>query len=183
VTSAGRLPFWTLFVICVLGGALGGLLLLKTTSAMLAHLVPWLVLFATAVFACGSFSRQLSKVPKHPGPVNVAVAQFMIAIYGGYFGGSIGFLMMTALIMAGLPTRNARATKNVLAGVTNAFGFGAVRDLATKCIGTKRSLWALELLSGLLGSWALHRDNETSLRIAIVCIGTALTIGLFIKPI
>ena len=46
--------------------------------------------------------------------------QFFIAIYGGYFGGGIGLLMMAALTMAGLAVRDAGATKNVLAGVMNA---------------------------------------------------------------
>jgi uncharacterized membrane protein YfcA len=45
-----QLSFWALFAISVLGGAIGGLLLLMTPSVMFARLVPWLVLFATAVF-------------------------------------------------------------------------------------------------------------------------------------
>jgi uncharacterized membrane protein YfcA len=44
------------------------------------------------------------------------VAQFLIAIYGGYFGGGIGFLMLAALTMAGMATRNAGATKNAWPG-------------------------------------------------------------------
>ena len=58
VTGAGRLPFWALFVLSVIGGAVGGLLLLHTSPAVFARLVPWLVLFATAVFTWGSFFRK-----------------------------------------------------------------------------------------------------------------------------
>ena len=104
----------------------------------------------------------------HLGTVGTAMTQFVIAIYGGYFGGGIGFLMMAALTMAGLTIRQAGATKNALAGVMNAsavvLGAGAV-------------------IGGLVGSAALHRINERVLRIAIVCIGICLTIGLFLKPI
>jgi uncharacterized membrane protein YfcA len=82
--------------------------------------VPWLVLFATTVFAWGSFFRKPAQDTAHLGPVSAGVAQFLIAIYGGYFGGGIGFLMLAALTMAGMATRNAGATKNVLAGVMNA---------------------------------------------------------------
>ena len=53
-------------------------------------------------------------------PGTAAVAQFLIAIYGGYFGGGIGFLMLAALTVAGLPVRPASATKNVLAATMNA---------------------------------------------------------------
>jgi len=96
VTGAGRLPFWVLFVVSVLGGALGGLLLLKTPSSIFALLVPWLVLFATSVFAWGSFLRKPGEFKVHLAPFGAVLAQFVIAIYGGYFGGGIGFLMMAA---------------------------------------------------------------------------------------
>ena len=101
----------------------------------------------------------------------------------GYFGGGIGFLMMAALTMAGLPTRNAGATKNVLAGVMNASA--VVLFLASPLLHWKEALvlGAGAIVGGLCGSWALHRVNEKALRIAIVCIGVALTIGLFLKPI
>ena len=49
------LSFRALFVISLVGGALGGLILLATPSTFFAKLVPWLVLFATVVFAWGSF--------------------------------------------------------------------------------------------------------------------------------
>ena len=39
------------------------------------------------------------------------------------------------------------------------------------------------ILGGLAGVWALRRVNERWLRIAIVCIGLALTVGLFVKPV
>ena len=39
------------------------------------------------------------------------------------------------------------------------------------------------IIGGLGGAWALQRVNEKALRIAIVCIGIALTVGLFLKPV
>jgi len=183
VMGAGRLPFRALFVISVLGGAVGGLLLLKTPSAVFARLVPWLVLFATTVFAWGSFGRKPDPNTAHLGPVSAAVAQFLIAIYGGYFGGGIGFLMMAALTMAGLPTRNAGATKNVLAGVMNASAVALFVTSPQVHWLEALVLGAGAIVGGLCGAWALHRVNEKALRIAIVGIGIALTIGLFLKPI
>lgn len=183
VTGAGRLSFWVLFVVSILGGALGGLLLLKTPSDVFALLVPWLVLFATAAFAWGSFFRKQGETRVHLGPFSTAGAQFVIAIYGGYFGGGIGFLMMAALTMAGLPPRNAASTKNALAGIMNA---SAVVLFVTSPQLHWRAALALgagAIVGGLFGSWALHRVNEKALRVAIVCIGIGLTIGLFVKPI
>ena len=183
VTGAGKLGFRALFVISLLGGALGGLLLLKTPSSIFARLVPWLVLFATVMFAWGSFRRRPIEVSASLGPVAAGMVQFLIAIYGGYFGGGIGFLMMAALTMAGLPTRNAGATKNALAGVMNASAvalFVFSPDLHWReavCLGSGA------ILGGLLGAWALHRVNERLLRMAIVTIGLGLTVGLFLRPI
>ena len=89
VEGIGRLPFRALFVISIFGGALGGLLLLNTPPTLFARLVPWLVMFATIVFAWGSF-RKKPEGTTHIGPAAAGVAQFLIAIYGGYFGGEIG---------------------------------------------------------------------------------------------
>lgn len=183
VSGAGQLPFWALFVISIAGGALGGLLLLHTPSDVFARLVPWLVLFATCVFAWGSFARKQGGASVHLSRAGTAFAQFLIAIYGGYFGGGIGFLMLAALTMAGLQTRYAGATKNALAGVMNASA--VVLFLTSPELHWREALvlGAGALVGGLFGSWALHRVNEKVLRIAIVGIGVALTVGLFVKPI
>ncbi|WP_425452800.1 sulfite exporter TauE/SafE family protein [Trinickia dinghuensis] len=183
ISGAAKLPFSVLFGVSIVGGAVGGILLLVTPSSVFTKLVPWLVLFATAVFTWGSFFRKAQETKAHLSPIAAAFVQFLIAIYGGYFGGGIGFLMMAALTMAGLPTRNAGATKNALAGVMNA---AAVVIFVTSSLLHWREAIALgagAIIGGLAGVWALRRVNERVLRIAIVCIGVALTIGLFVKPI
>ncbi|MBR8242779.1 sulfite exporter TauE/SafE family protein [Burkholderia multivorans] len=183
VRGAGKLPFRALFAISVGGGALGGLLLLKTPSSIFSRLVPWLVLFATVLFAWGSFFRRPAGEAAHIGPVAAAISQFLIAIYGGYFGGGIGFLMMAALTMAGLSPRHATSTKNALAGVMNASAVVLFVTSPQLHWGAALALGGGAVVGGLLGTWALHRVNERMLRIAIVCIGAALTVALFVKPI
>ncbi len=188
VGGAGALPFKALFWLSLAGGAVGGALLLATPSSVFARLVPWLVLFATSVFAWGSFFRKPPAAgvaaQDHPiGPRAAAVAQFFIAVYGGYFGGGIGFLMMAALTMAGVPTRSAVATKNALAGVMNASAVlifvtsPQVHWLQAAVLG------AGAIVGGLLGAWAVHRVNERALRAGIVVLGVLLTVGLFLRPI
>jgi uncharacterized protein len=183
ITGAGKLPFWMLFVISLGGGAVGGVLLLNTSSKLFEHLVPWLVLFATTVFAWGSFFRKPGEASVHLGPLRTSVAQFLIAIYGGYFGGGIGFLMMAALSMAGVPTRNAAAIKNALAGVMNA-------SAVVIFVMSPQLHWLSAIvmgcgavIGGVAGSWAVQRINERALRVVVVCIGVALTIGLFVRPV
>ena len=183
VSGADKVSFKALFMISLAGGALGGLLLLNTPSSVFTHLVPWLVLFATSVFAWGNLFRNPNAKNVHLSSKGTAITQFLIAIYGGYFGGGIGFLMLAALTMAGMPTRNAGATKNALASVMNA---SAVMLFVTSPLvhwPQAISLSIGAMAGGLAGSWTLHRVNEKLLRIAIVGLGIALSIGLFIKPI
>lgn len=179
VSGTDSLSFRALFIISIFGGAVGGLLLLATPVNIFAAMVPWLVLFATAVFAWSNFGPK-SLMPKtHIGPMATAVAQFLIAIYGGYFGGGIGFLMIAALSMAGLHVRNAGATKNALAGVMNASA--VVIFLISSPMPWPRILLlgVSAFIGGQIGVWMLRRANETVLRVIVVVVGVALTIGLF----
>src|SRR5579871_6726796 len=119
--SPPGLSFAALFAISLVGGAAGALILLATPPTVFARLVPWLVLFATVLFAWGGFFRKAPQPGEaHLPPWAAGVVQLLIAVYGGYFGGGIGLLMMATLTMAGLAVRNAGAAKNILAGVMNA---------------------------------------------------------------
>ncbi len=180
--GAEGLSLTALFVISLAGGAVGGAILLATPPSFFARLVPWLALFATVVFAWGSFLRPQPEPGKASLPPWAAgVAQFGIAIYGGYFGGAIGLLMMAALTMTGLAVRAAGSTKNVLAGVMNASAV-ALFVFSPDAHWLQVAVTAAgAMLGGWLGALALQRVNEKALRVAVVAIGAALTIGLFVK--
>lgn len=173
------LSLLALFVISIIGGAVGAVILLLTPSNFFARLVPFLVLFATLVFAWGSFFRKPGETGLHLSRLGAGVAQFLISIYGGYFGGGIGFLMVAALTMAGQNVRIASATKNVLAGVMNASAvaiFVFSPDLhwlaaAVTSVGAT--------IGGVAGARMLQYADEKILRIVVIVIGVALTIVLF----
>jgi uncharacterized membrane protein YfcA len=180
VSGAAGLSFRALMAISVVGGALGALLLLLTPSGFFAHLVPWLVLFATALFAWGSFFRR-NGAEATIGPRAAAVLQLLIAIYGGYFGGGIGFLMLAALTAAGVAVRAAGATKNALASVMNASAVAIF--LFTPHIPWARVavLAAGAVIGGYAGALILKRVDEKLIRGFVVVLGIALTIGLFLR--
>lgn len=181
-SGTDQLSLRALTITSLIGGAAGAVLLLLTPSRIFEHMVPWLVLFATAAFAWGSFGRK----PKAEGgsglhPALAYGIQFVVAIYGGYFGGGVGFLMLAALAVSHIPVRSALATKNVLAGAMNftavvIFLFsGEIRWLAAAvaCAGA--------LLGSYGGARVLHKIPDKALRIVVVIIGVLLTIGLFIR--
>ena len=166
--------------ISLVGGAIGAVILLLTPPSFFAKLVPWLVLFATAIFAWGSFGRKASKPGDAQMPTwGAALMQFAIAIYGGYFGGGIGFLMLAALTVAGLAVRNAGATKNVLAGAMNASAV-AIFAFSSDTHWREAIVTAVAAAAGgYLGALMLKRVNDRVLRIVVTIIGVLLTIGLF----
>jgi uncharacterized protein len=180
LSGAAGLSFKLLVIISLVGGALGAALLLVTPSSFFAALVPWLVLFATAVFAYGSFMPKKSGSMRL-GPASAGMIQFLIAIYGGYFGGGIGFLMLAVLSAAGLAIRAAGATKNMLAGAMNASALAIFvfspqvhwPQAAIVCAGS--------VGGGYAGGLIVNKVGEKALRLLVVLIGLALTVGLFLR--
>jgi len=182
VAGVGKVRFRTLVIISLIGGVLGALLLLNTSAAFFARLVPWLVLFATAVFAWGTFRKKPLHAADHGMPSWVLMlVQSGIAIYGGYFGGGIGFLMLAAMTIAGQQVRTATATKNVLAGAMNAaavaiFAFSPLVNwpaAAALCVGG--------IVGGLCGGWLIHRLPEKFMRRFVVLVGAVLTVWMFLR--
>lgn len=179
--GAGSLSLGKLFGLSLIGGMVGAVLLLNTPATFFARLVPWLVLFATTIFAWGSFRKKPLHAANAVHPRVLALVQFLIGVYGGYFGGGIGFLMLAALTVAGQQVRMAGATKNVLAMAMNA---SAVALFVFSNQVHWLAAFALALggiAGGFTGSWLMHRLPEKGLRGFVVVVGVVLTIWLFVR--
>jgi len=167
--GAAGLSLRALVTISLLGGALGAGLLLV-----------WLILFATLVFAWGSFGPRRHDAAQL-GTVGVTAAQFCISVYGGYFGGGIGFLMLAALTASGVTMRVAGATKNVLAAVMNASAV-LIFIFSPEVKWLTAAVYAVgAIVGGVIGGHLVRIANERVLRFLVVLIGLALTVGLFIR--
>jgi len=181
VSGTQQISFKALVAISLVGGIAGAALLLLTPGKFFEMLVPFLVLFATGVFAWGSFMRKPTDAHLHLSRRASYVAQFLIAVYGGYFGGGIGILMLAVLTAAGMAFRHAGATKNVLAAVMNASAvalFAFSRDVNWLDAAV---LAAGSIIGGQIGAYLLLRINIDVLRAFVVLIGTLLGIGLFVR--
>jgi uncharacterized protein len=102
ILAIGEVSVLGLFILSLVGGLIGALLLLWTPTTIFASLVPWLILFATVVFAVGNFAPVSASRRMQLGPRGALVVFFIISIYGGYFGGGIGFLMLAAFTLFGM---------------------------------------------------------------------------------
>jgi uncharacterized protein len=114
-------PLRPTLVATVAGGLAGALLLLVTPSHAFDAVVPWLLLLATLAL---SFARRLGpwlRARIRTGLPAVLAIQFVLGIYGGYFGGAVGLMMMAAwslLDTADLKALNAPRTLLVSAANT-----------------------------------------------------------------
>ena len=178
VAGAAGLSFRALMLISLAGGAVGAVLLLVTPSRFFAILVPWLVLFATVMFAFGSY---LPKYMPRIGSFGAGVAQFLIAVYGGYFGGGIGFMMLAAAAAAGMLIRESVANKNMLAVAINASAV-AIFLFSPQLHWMQAGIMILGSVGGgYFGGIMVNKVNQKALRLFVVLLGAALTIGLFVR--
>src|SRR5690348_13908150 len=98
-----RLTLVVLSVISIIGGILGAVVLLRTPQDAFLRILPFLLLGATILFAVGgpvvSKLRLNGKAhgPRWLGLAGVTLVQFVVALYGGFFGGGIGILMLATL--------------------------------------------------------------------------------------
>ena len=177
----GEISLKKLLIISVLGGIVGALLLLNTPVTFFAHLVPWLVLFATTVFAWGTLRKKPLHAVSFVSNRALITSQFLIGIYGGYFGGGIGFLMLAVLTVAGQQVRMAAATKNILAMAMNA-------SAVALFVFSGQVHWhaAIALAIGgiggaFAGNYLLHRVSAKLLRGFVILVGIILTTWLFLR--
>ncbi|MBV9949279.1 MAG: sulfite exporter TauE/SafE family protein [Myxococcales bacterium] len=109
----------------LIGGLAGSVLLLRTSDSAFVALVPWLLLFATLLFSfAGPVQRRLKGVRAS---LRVAVAaQLVISIYGGYFGGGMGIMMLAVLSLLGMTDiHRMNALKTALATAVNGIAVAA----------------------------------------------------------
>ena len=190
----GALPWAGAFALpSLLGGAAGALLLLHTSPERFSALVPWLVLAATALFVVQEpvmraiRLRQAAAAASENRPVatddDLAMTgllpalpfllyQFLVAIYGGYFGAGAGILMLAALGFMGLSNiHRMNGLKNWGGLCMNAiaallFAFSRLVDWPVAL-----SMAAGAMVGGYAGSRVAQRVGQRAVRYAIVVIG------------
>jgi uncharacterized protein len=102
------------------GGFAGSVLLLRTSDRTFVLLIPWLLLFATVLFSFGApLAKRLSHGARAPLAL-VTAAQLVVSVYGGYFGGGIGIMMLAILSVLGMADiHRMNALKALLGALIN----------------------------------------------------------------
>jgi uncharacterized protein len=185
----------------IAGGLIGARLLLLTPSPLFASIVPYLILFATILFAAGEpLMRRLRANNPEPASEQASeqvaqnrtrsrawwagaiVFQFLVAIYGGYFGAGIGILMLAALGLVGLTDIHR------MNGLKNFFAVCINLVAAAYFIGSGRVEWryALVMMVGAIvggygGAGLARKLGRRFVRRAVIFIGLAMALSLLLR--
>lgn len=179
---------WPMALASLVGGVAGGLLLLAAGNARFSALIPWLLAFATLLFA---FSPQLSSAMhafrsrgKDGGtpaaPSNNVVVQFLVSVYGGFFGAGMGILMMASLAISGhKDVQEINALKNLLSSVV--YSVTVVTFVIANAVSWPHTLVMLVAASagGYWGARVARSLQGPWLRRVVIGVGTVLSFYYF----
>jgi hypothetical protein len=170
--------------VAVLGGSAGSVLLLTTPSQAFDTLVPILVLVASLLLAAQPLVTKRLRTAEDGrtrDPVWLYVALFVATVYGGYFGGALGVILVGVLGLGLGRLKLANAMKSAISLTTATvtvvvFGiFGPVSWLYVAVCAPA------SLLGGFLGAKVATRIPSTPLRVLIVVFGVSVAVYLFFR--
>ena len=186
LASTERRMYW-LVLPSFVGGILGALLLRLTPALLFDRLVPALVFFATCLFMLQEPVQRLVGRSHHSERgtlwvVWAGVFQFVVGVYGGYFGAGIGILMLAALSVIGHDDiHQMNGFKNLLATCINGIAavyfiwMGMVRwqEAVVMAIGA--------ITGGVLGAHFARRLERATVRKMVIGIGLAMSAALLLR--
>jgi len=171
------------------GGVLGAVVLLHTPQDTFMHFVPYLFLAATLLLIFGkrlsAGVHALVKIADRPRWLVLSGAgliQFLIAIYGGYFGGGIGILMLALLTMIQMEDiHSMNAVKTLLAATIN--GAAVVTFIAAGAVVWPQAIVMLAgaVLGGYGGAHYAQKLNPEIVRAFVIAVGVSMSLYFFVR--
>ena len=178
VPIAARVP--PLVAVSLVGGGLGGWLLAGTTQRSFDRIVPWLVLAATLLFALTSSPQTMPRRSRLPGWAGTTL-QLLVAVYGGYFGGGQGVLILAVLAASHIgDMRQANALKNLLSGAANAVAAVLFVSRGLVAPGVAAVAVVGSIGGGFAGAWVGRHLDAARLRWVVVGAGAAVFVHLLL---
>lgn len=169
----------TLFLTTLFGGFIGAVLLIITPNASFNKMIPWLLLFGSIMFAFGQRIARYLQRYKPPSPMLLVIILFFLGIYGGYFGGAVGIIIMAILSILGETDIKAmNALKVILVAAANTVAVLCFATLGTIAWLDTLVMLVAATLGGYLGAHIILNLRPTPIRLGINCINFIIT-GLF----
>ncbi len=166
-------------------GLVGAILLLATPAHLFDVVIPWLLLLATLTFAFGARAGIALRRVIRIGPGALPVAQFVIAIYGGYFGGAVGLMMMAAwsLLHASDDFKAMAPARVLLTSAAN--GAAVLWFVAAGAVRWPEALAMLtaSVIGGYLGARLTRVLPPVLVRRFVVVLTACITLAFFLRTI
>ncbi len=176
------IPLRVLLPIGLAGGLIGAILLLVTPGAAFDRVIPWLLLLATLAFAGGRRLGQALRRHVRIGRTGFLLIQFILSIYGGYFGGAIGLMMMAVWTLLDAADLQTLAPARTLL-VSAANGSAVLCFIAAGVVRWPEMLTML--LSVVAGGYYAARFARLLpapvLRAFVVLLSATVTVGFFLR--
>jgi uncharacterized membrane protein YfcA len=164
------------------GGLAGSILLLKTSESTFVLLIPWLLLFATALFTFGgTVTKRLSGSAKLSIRVAVIV-QLVISVYGGYFGGGLGIITLALLSVIGMTNiHEMNALKVALGTLVNGIAVVAFVLAGAVQWGPGTVMIVGGIAGGYAGAAVARKVEPKQVRRLVLVIAWSMTAYFFVK--
>jgi uncharacterized membrane protein YfcA len=170
------------------GGVIGALVLANTRPKTFERLLPYLLLAATLLFTFGGRltrrlrSRRGAEAAHSPSTISVVILQFVIAIYGGFFGGGIGILMLATLALMGMEDiHTMNALKTVLGSLINGVAAVAFVVLGKVMWAQAIVMIAGAIVGGYFGAYYARKLPPAVVRGFVIAVGCSMTVYFFIR--
>ncbi|MGA8029593.1 MAG: sulfite exporter TauE/SafE family protein [Bryobacteraceae bacterium] len=173
-----RVKSW--FIVSLIGGAMGAALLLYTSDRAFRQVAPWLLLFATLLFAFGSQVSLAFRGRLHSSQALMLTLLFPIAVYGGYFGGGIGIMILAAFRLYGFTDiHGMNGIKTILSGSLNAIA--ALIFIAAHQVDWRPTfvMMVAGIAGGYIGPLVARRMKPPVIRGIVIAVGALMTIYFF----
>lgn len=174
----------TLVVLSLVGGAIGAALLLVTNDKTFSRIVPWLLLLATILFAVGPTLLRKLKDGKtgHASAGKSSTGLLAVSIYGGYFNGGLGILLLALFGMLGQTKLNAmNGMKNVVSALLTAIAVAIYAWGGVVAWPQALVMMIAATAGGYFGARLARRIPAPMLRAGIVAIGLIMTMLFFLR--
>ena len=182
VRAEGAIGLKAMFALSVLGGLSGALLLMVTPDEVFVGVVPWLLLVATVLFALGPRLLPLLTDGGGVGPVFSTLVLFAVSVYGGYFNGGLGIMLLAAFGLMGFTNLHGmNGLKNALSAILSSVSALTYASAGLIAWDSALVLALATAVGGYLGGhWSRRIRNTATLRAGIVAVGLAMTVAFFL---
>lgn len=169
----------------VTGGLLGGLLLVRTSDTSFMRLLPWLMLLAAAAFTFGERllpRRSNGERAGHRVSWVGVLLQGTIAIYGGYFGGGMGIMMLATLSIAGMTDiHEMNGLKSILGATINGVALAAFIVHGVVRWPPGLVMMAGGILGGYAGAVLARSFARKHVRVFVIVVAWGMTAYFVLK--